>query len=562
MKIGIPIRFTPFVLSVLALAPLCRAQPRVAGDWQGMLTAQGAQQHVVLHIAADKDGSLTATLDMVEMHVNGIPASAVSLNGSKLALTIAAAHGTYEGTVNQDATEIAGRWSDTQSFELNFKRAPAPSAAGPSGHPAAPLPKTFWDGPVWKTAYQPDLPENEKIAGLSRFWSEVKYNFAWFEHLPPNFDWDALYVSYIPKVRATHSTLEYYRVLQELCARLKDGHTDVSLPIALSDEVYATPSVRTRWIEGRVLIAEVWDAALRQDGIVPGMEVVAVDGVPVKQYGAERVAPYMSASTAQDLDTRMFERRLLGGKAGVAVQLTLRAADGSALQRSLPRKSGRENAAQRPVKPDFEFKMLPGNIAYVALNTFNTATAQKEFERQFDDIAKSSALIFDVRENSGGNSGYATAILSRLIEKAAPASEWRSRQYVPAQRAWGIPTGWTGETPMTEPSPGRHYGNPVVVLTSPRTGSSAEDFDLMGRGKIVGEPTGGSTGQPIIFSLPGGGSARVCAKQNLYPDGRQFVGSGIQPQILVRPTVADFLAGRDTVLEKALEYLRAPTARP
>ena len=244
---------------------------------------------------------------------------------------------------------------------------------------------------------------------------------------------------------------------------------------------------------------------------------------------------------------------------GVAVELTLRAPDGSTLRRSLPRGTSNGAAPQRP--PDFEFKMLPGNIAYVALNTFGTATAQKEFERQFDDIAKSSALIFDVRENGGGNSGYATAILSHLIEKAAPASEWRSRQYVPVQRAWGMPTGWTGGTPMTEPSPGRHYGNPVVVLTSPRTGSSAEDFaadfDLMGRGKIVGEPTGGSTGEPALFSLPGGGSARVCAKQNRYPDGRQFVGVGIQPQILVRPTVADFRAGRDAVLEGALEYLRS-----
>lgn len=418
----------------------------------------------------------------------------------------------------------------------------------------------FWDGPAWKAPYQPDLPENDKIAGLSRFWSEVKYNFAWFEHLPRDFDWDALYVSYIPKVRATRSTLEYYRVLQELCARLKDAHTGVYFPGALADEVYATPLVRTRWIEGRVLLSEVWDPALKQEGVVPGLEVVAVDGVPVKQYGAERVSPYQSASTAQDLDVHTFESSLLLGKAGVAVSLTLRAPDGSTFQRSLARKLTREAAAQRPRLPDFEFKMLPGNIAYVALNTFGTATAQKEFERQFDEIAKSSALIFDVRNNGGGNSGYGTAILSHLIEKPAAAEEWRSREYVPAKRAWGSLPGWTGGKPMTQPSRDQRYGKPVVVLTSARTGSAAEDFtvdfDLMGRGKIIGEPTGGSTGQPLSFPLPGGGSARVCSKQNRYPDGRQFVGVGIQPQIRVQPTVADFRAGRDPVLEKALEYLR------
>jgi C-terminal processing protease CtpA/Prc len=417
----------------------------------------------------------------------------------------------------------------------------------------------FWDGPAWRTPYQPDLPEDQKIAGLSRFWSEVKYNFAWFEHLPRDFDWDALYVAYIPKVRATRSTLEYYRVLQELCARLKDAHTSVSFPSALGREVLAIPGVSTRLIEGRVLLSEVWDPPLKQDGIVPGLEIVAIDGVPVKQYGAERVSPYLSASTAQSLDVQTFEQSLLRGKMGVAVELTLLAPDGSTLRRSLPRGTSSGAAPQRP--PDFEFRMLPGGIAYVALNTFGAATAQKEFERQFDDIAKSRALIFDVRNNGGGNSGYGTAILSHLIEKPTPAEEWRSRQYVPAQRAFGNPPGWTGGTPMTPPSPGQHYRNPVVVLTSPRTFSAAEDFtidfELMGRGKIIGEPTGGSTGQPLFFPLPGGGSARVCAKQNRYPDGRQFVGVGIQPQILAHPTVADFRAGRDTVLEGALEYLRS-----
>jgi carboxyl-terminal processing protease len=269
----------------------------------------------------------------------------------------------------------------------------------------------FWDGPSWKTPYQPDISENEKVAGLSRFWAEVKFNFAWFEHLPRDFDWDALYFAYIPKVRATHSTLEYYRVLQELCARLKDAHTNVMFPNALGSEVYATPPVRTRLIEGRVVLSEVWDPVLREAGVAPGLEVIEIDGTPVKQYGAERVAPYQSASTAQDLDVRTFEYGLLSGKAGSMVELALRAADGSTMKRSLERKFGREASNLRPKQPEFEFRMLPGNIAYVALNTFGAATAQKEFERQFDEIAKSAALIFDVRENGGGNSGYGRSYL-------------------------------------------------------------------------------------------------------------------------------------------------------
>ena len=101
-------------------------------------------------------------------------------------------------------------------------------------------------------------------------------------------------------------------------------------------------------------------------------------------------------------------------------------------------------------------------------------------------------------------------------------------------------------------------------MTSPRTFSAAEDFclafDFLKRGTIIGEPTGGSTGQPLFFKLPGGGSARVCTKHDVYPDGKEFVGVGVQPNKLVVPTIADLRANRDTVLEAALAEARRISA--
>jgi len=66
----------------------------------------------------------------------------------------------------------------------------------------------------------------------------------------------------------------------------------------------------------------------------------------------------------------------------------------------------------------------------------------------------------------------------------------------------------------------------------------------------------GSTGQPLFISLPGGGMARICTKADTYPDGRAWVGHGIQPTVKAVPTVADLRRGRDTVLEAALAQLR------
>jgi hypothetical protein len=117
------------------LAPACHAQSQIVGDWRGTLHAGGAELRLVLHVAAGKDGALAATLDSVDQGALGIPVTAISLNNSKLSLAVDAVHGTYAGTVNKDASEIDGTWTQGQPLELNFKRGaamPPPVAAKPA----------------------------------------------------------------------------------------------------------------------------------------------------------------------------------------------------------------------------------------------------------------------------------------------------------------------------------------------------------------------------------------------------------------------------------------------
>ncbi len=133
----------PAILIQLALiaatvTPLCRAQASIAGDWQGTLSAGGAQLRLALHIASQKDGSLTATLDSLDQGASGIPVTTITLKGAQLTLTIDAVHGGYDGTVNSSATEIDGTWTQGQPLPLNFKRAAPQPAAKPAPKPAAP----------------------------------------------------------------------------------------------------------------------------------------------------------------------------------------------------------------------------------------------------------------------------------------------------------------------------------------------------------------------------------------------------------------------------------------
>ncbi len=126
------------------VAPACGAQAQVAGDWKGTLSAGSIQLRLILHVTAAKDGSLSATLDSVDQGSYGIPVTTVTLKDSKFSLDVDAVRGTYEGTVNKDASEIDGTWSQGQPIELNFTRATAAEAAPPPA--PKPAPPTDIDG--------------------------------------------------------------------------------------------------------------------------------------------------------------------------------------------------------------------------------------------------------------------------------------------------------------------------------------------------------------------------------------------------------------------------------
>jgi C-terminal processing protease CtpA/Prc len=151
-------------------------------------------------------------------------------------------------------------------------------------------------------------------------------------------------------------------------------------------------------------------------------------------------------------------------------------------------------------------------------------------------------------------------VLGTLTGKPYGTSQWTSRSYVPTWRAWQrLQQPWM-ETTQATPDPDRQYKGRVVVLTSAQTYSAAEDFvsafKTMKRGVVIGEPTGGSTGQPLMIPLPGGGMARICTKRDMLTDGTEFIGKGIAVDVAVNETVDAVRAGRDEVLEAALAWLK------
>jgi carboxyl-terminal processing protease len=417
---------------------------------------------------------------------------------------------------------------------------------------------SFWENSFMATPYRDTLSASERAAGLSRLWAEIKFNFIYFDRVP-GLNWDSLYTAYLPRALEPQSTLEYYKLLSQMAAQLHDGHTRVNEPPPLYDSILYQPALRTRLVDEQVIVVQVSDPALSKMGIRPGAKILQVDSQPVRDYATEHVAPYVSASTPQGAAVQVYDYELLLGPKNSTVDLELQDGNGKPFVRTLKR----DHSLMAMLPSGVEYRRLPGNMAYVAIRSFGLADIVARFDSLWNSLAQAEALILDLRENGGGNSGPAFDILGYLTADSFDIIRWDALDYRPLNRARGGGVEKYEEPQVRWAANGtKHFDRPAAVLIGPRTGSAAEDacatFRAMKRGVLVGEATNGSTGQPLIFSLPGGGNATVCTAHCTYPDGSEFVGIGVLPDIEARATISDIRNGRDPVLDAAVKQLKRP----
>jgi len=438
------------------------------------------------------------------------------------------------------------------------------------------------------------LTSADKVYGLSKFWQEVNYNFIYLNKIDRE-KWDNEYKKLITEVQNTENDYEYYRLLQKFCALLKDGHTNIYFPEKIYAEIYNTNFGDYRIfltnIEGKAIITRI---NLSKKAEIPiGTEIIKVNGLNTSEYVNKYVQPYISSSTdyvLEDLSIQKMFESPIGTKFNVELKLP----DNSIKKLTLIHSETKE----KEVYPEFEdralldLKWLQNDILYIALNSFDDEKIDSLFIQKLPELYKAKALIIDLRYNGGGNTNIGLKILQYLTnDKVLYGAKNTSRLYIPVFKAWG--TNFTSQDTLnnnpewgmtkeevtkcflmakdeyyylfdyeadTVKLEAKKVVIPTVLLIGHNTASAAEDFliyaDNQKHMTKIGENSFGSTGQPYGFYLPGGGSARICTKKDTYPNGKEFVGYGIKPDIEIKPSLTDYLNKKDPVLEKAIEYLK------
>lgn len=194
-----------------------------------------------------------------------------------------------------------------------------------------------------------------------------------------------------------------------------------------------------------------------------------------------------------------------------------------------------------------------GSVPYVYFASWTTGRfTLADVDSLLEQFRDAPALIIDVRMNGGGNSDLAYGVAARFFDAPHITGSVQYRSG-PSHTAFGDPI-----SNRVQPRGPWQFHRPVLVLTGRGVFSSAEGFVMAMRVlpnvTVVGDTTGGGSGNPTSYLLPGGWRYNLPRWIERTPAGDVVEWRGLAPGIVIAASAADFDAGRDPVLDYAMQW--------
>lgn len=352
-------------------------------------------------------------------------------------------------------------------------------------------------------------------------------------------DWRGEQAKINQRLQAGMSNAQFWQAMGELVERLGDGHSYFLNPQEAKEDAarytgedaYIGIGVSTnfnpdkKWIY--VLRVTPGGPADRA-GIRPHDLILAIDGKP--SVGADG-AP---------------QTHLLRGSEGTRVQLRVRTPGKAERELTVPRATIRADVV-------VDYRLLPGprKIGYIRVPTFDEKTLRDKVTDALEELMNQSngrmdGLILDARQNGGGNYPQLAAVLG-LFTKTSPG-EFVNRK---------------GERDPLEVID-IQYGNSFTVKLMMLIGRDTESFGEIFAGalqnargaRLVGQPSAGNIEMLRAFSLYDGSKASIAIETFRLPDGTNWEGRGLTPDIPVAGAWDEYGADDpDPVLQAAIDAL-------
>jgi hypothetical protein len=375
-----------------------------------------------------------------------------------------------------------------------------------------------------------------RLADVVVAWNILRHFYPYWQEA--GVDWDARLRPQLAAAAAAQARAGHHDALRMLVADARDGHGSVADTVA--GERRALLPIRLALVEGQVIIS----ASAAGDAPV-GSVVTAIRNRSSSELLEEGMR--LSSGTAQWRQSRTLQELILCVRDST-VTIALQLADGRPRDVALPCTAQQFVAEPRP-EP---ITQVATGTWYVDLTRAMTAQVRP----MLPALAAASGIVFDLR-------GYPTDAGAFLLGHLIDAPENDRWMHVPhITGPFGQLDGWQSFgwnlQPATPYLPARR-----VFLTDGRAISYAES--VMGYvadrklATIIGGPTAGTNGNVVTAATPGGFAMAFTGMRVTGHDGRTpFHLVGVPPHIPLQPTLAGLRAGRDELLERALEVLRGP----
>lgn len=400
--------------------------------------------------------------------------------------------------------------------------------------------------------------EGESSRSLYMDCFEIVWRTVNQKHFDPTFggvDWKAVYDRYKPLISAVTDRREFYILINKMLFQLNVSHLGVVPPGVvqrLEPVVFAEGSIGLdmRWCCGDAVINRVTPGSPAHiAGLRPSFLIKTIDGIPVEKIAEERLSllepPYNKrASITNEILGRIY------GPAGTDVTIAYLDDRQKNLQKTMTRKQREGKVPLADIFPvsfaQFEAKRLKQGIGYIRFNCFHPVLNQK-LVSAIRSMHDAPGLIIDLRGNPGGSPLVGKVLAEQLVEARRLFYKMHFRC----------------KTVDIYLEPGADvYKGPAAVLIDVTTKSAAElfsaAFQAIGRGKIVGERSSGTTLGADGMKLPNGALLLYPVFQTTPANGKKTEGIGVEPDIPVTLDYAALLTGRDSQLEAAVYYLTHP----
>ncbi len=400
---------------------------------------------------------------------------------------------------------------------------------------------------------EPALPAlGLRLLGVCRYWNMYQYYYpypyVWNE------PWAGVLPALLPRFAAAGTPLAYRHAALALFARVHDGHARFYPPDPLLEAERGAYQVAAdvQFIDHQAVITGV-----RHDGLVPASPLQPGDvlthlaGTPVADLVRQRLPETGASNRPAQLNTIALSL-LYCATPQVAVRMR-RAGQEVALAVPAVRVGTVPPAA--PAVADSMYRFVTPDVGYIDMARIKAAKVPAIMQA----FAHAKGIVVDQRNYPG--EFVATYLPGFLLTQPVTFAKFTQRDPAcPGRFLWQAPDTIKPHGPVP-------YTGRVVVLVNEKSRSQAEftamAFQATPRGTLLGSQTAGADGNTTPITLPGNLKTLMTGIGAYYPNGRETQQVGLAIDVPVRPTVAGLRAGRDELLERAIELITTePAGKP